>query len=67
VVSTDLSKYVRWDLVAMAVALGILFGFELLGVFTDRYVTITAIIRATLPKWARAMICGWLFYHFVVQ
>jgi hypothetical protein len=63
----DLSKYVRWDLVLMCVALAVVFGFEMLGVFTDKYVTITAIVRETVPKWARAMVCGWLFYHFVIQ
>lgn len=63
----DLSKYVRWDLILMCVALAVVFGFEMLGVFTDKYVTITAIIRATVPKWARVVAIGLLFYHFVIQ
>lgn len=62
-----LSRYVRWDLVAMLAALAVVFGFELLGVFTDRYVTITALVRLYVPRWARAMVCGWLLYHFVIQ
>ncbi|MGH9522719.1 MAG: hypothetical protein ACRD3E_09335 [Terriglobales bacterium] len=62
-----MSRFIRWDVIAMAIALGVVFGFEMLGVFTDRYVTITAIVRAYVPKWACAMVCGWLFYHFVIQ
>lgn len=61
----DVSKYVRWDIVAMCAALAVVFAFEMLGVFTDRYVTITAIIRGTMPRWARAMILGWLCWHFL--
>lgn len=65
--ATSLSKFTQWDVIALSVALAVVFGFEMLGVFTDRYVTITALVRATLPKWLRAMICGWLYYHFVIQ
>lgn len=60
-------KYVRWDLIVMSVALSVVFVFEMLGVFTARYVTITAIVRAYVPTWLRAMIGGWLYYHFVIQ
>ena len=63
----NFSKYVHWDMVAMCLALAVVFGFEMLGVFTDRYVTITAIVRQTVPLWARAMILGWLCYHFMIQ
>lgn len=63
----DFSKYLRWDLVAMCTALAVVFAFEMLGVYTDRYITITAIIRATIPRWARAMILGWLCYHFMLD
>ena len=61
------AKFVRWDVVVTIVAMAVVFGFEMLGVFTDRYVTITAVVRAVCPRWLRAMICGWLYYHFVVQ
>jgi uncharacterized membrane protein YozB (DUF420 family) len=54
-------------MIAMCLALAVVFGFEMLGVFTDRYVTITAIVRQTVPLWARAMILGWLCYHFMIQ
>lgn len=63
----DLSAYARWDLVAMGLALTVVFGFEMLGVFTDRYVTITAIVRHAIPTWARAMILGWLCWHFLIK
>lgn len=55
---------VRWDLVAMCIALGVVFGLEMLGVFGKHYVTITAIVRLQ-PKWLRAMELGWLCYHFL--
>ena len=61
-----LGKYVHWDLVAMAVAMAVIFGFEMLGVFTDKYVTITAIIRATVPIGIRLLIWAWLGYHFLL-
>ena len=61
----DFSKYVRWDMVAMCVALATVFSFELLGVFTDRYVTITAIVKQTVPLWVRAMLLGWMCWHFM--
>lgn len=62
----DAALFKRWDVVAMCVAMSIVFTLEMLGVFTNKYVTITAIVRGTVPRWARAMICGWLYYHFVV-
>jgi uncharacterized protein YjeT (DUF2065 family) len=40
----------RWDLVAMCVAMAILFVLEMLGVFGHPNVTITAIVRLT-PRW----------------
>jgi hypothetical protein len=61
----DTAKYVRWDILAMSVALAVVFTLEMLGVFTDRYVTITAIIRGYVPKWTRAMLLGWLCWHFL--
>ena len=63
----NFSRYTHWDMIVMCLALAVVFGFEMLGVFTDRYVTITAIVRQTVPLWARAMILGWLCYHFMIQ
>lgn len=54
----------RWDLIAMCVALAVVFGFEMAGVFGKDYVTITYLVRTYLPKWVAAMIWGWLGWHF---
>ena len=61
----DPSLFKRWDVIAMCAAMSIVFTLEMFGVFTNRYVTITAIVRGTVPLWARAMILGWLCYHFM--
>jgi hypothetical protein len=63
----NFSQYLRWDYLAMFLAMGILFTLEMLGIFGRHYVTITAIVRAFLPAWARAMILGWLCFHFLIQ
>jgi hypothetical protein len=57
---------IRWDYVAMCVAMGILFTLEMFGVFGKHYVTITFIIRTYMPIWARAMVWGWLGWHFLI-
>lgn len=62
-----MTQYVRWDVIALCAALAVVFVFEMLGVFTTRYVTITALVRQAVPLWARAMILGWLCYHFMIQ
>lgn len=66
-----LSKYLRWDVIAMFASIATILTFEFLGVFDPKYVTITAIVRAYVPKWARALMLGaffsWLYYHFVIQ
>lgn len=60
-------KYLRWDVVAMYLAMAVIFVFEMLGVFSPRYITITHIVREHVPLWARGMIIGWLFVHFLIQ
>lgn len=60
-----LGHYIRWDVVAMCVAMSILFTLEMFGVFTDRYITITAMVRMFIPKWVRAPLIGLLAYHFM--
>lgn len=62
-----MNQYLRWDVVAMCVALAVVFVFEMVGVFTNNYITITALVRQFVPLWARAMVLGWLCYHFMVQ
>ena len=62
----NLSIFSRWDVIAMCVALAVVFTFEMLGVFTTRYITITALVRGYMPLWVRAMVLGWMCYHFMI-
>lgn len=62
----NLVNFKHWDVVAMCVAMAIVFGFEMMGVFGHKYITITALVRMYMPKWVRAMILGWLVYHFMI-
>ena len=64
---TPLSSFHHWDVVALCAALAVVFGFEMLGVLTTHYITITAIVRTYMPFWMRAMILGWMCYHFMIQ
>lgn len=50
----------------MCLALSVVFAFEMLGISSDQYVTITSLARAYLPLWLRSMILGWLVYHFTI-
>lgn len=59
------SQFVRWDTVSITIAIAILVVLELLGVFNDRYVTITYLVRTFIPLPARAAIIGWMWYHFM--
>jgi hypothetical protein len=63
----SVSKFPQWNLTVMYVLFAVIFGFEMLGVFNSHFVTITAIIRDFIPRWARWMILGWMTYHFGVQ
>lgn len=62
-----LRDFRRWDLIVMLSLFGALFTFEMLGVFKQNFVTITEILCNTVPKWARAMVLGWLTYHFLIE
>ena len=57
----------RWDELAMYISLGIVFGLEMAGVFGKNYITITALVRAYIPIWLRAMFAGWIVYHFLID
>lgn len=50
----------------MCVALALVFGLEMVGVFNPNFVTITAICRSFIPRWLRFMVCLWLTWHMVV-
>jgi hypothetical protein len=60
----DVDLFRRWDVIAMCLAMAILFVLEMLGVFTDQYITITAIVRSQ-PAWLLWMEWGWLGWHFL--
>lgn len=62
-----LKMFYRWDVIAMLVSLAVVLGFELLGVFTTRYVTITFFVRTYFPKWFLSMVWGWLGWHFIFR
>lgn len=61
-----MSSFAKWNLIFWAVAFSVVLVMELLGVFDSHFATITALTRKFVPLWARAMICGWVCYHFVV-
>ena len=63
----NFSQYFRADYIGMFVAMSILLVLEMLGVFGHKYVTITAIVRAYMPMWVRAMVWGWLGLHFIFK
>jgi membrane-bound acyltransferase YfiQ involved in biofilm formation len=56
-----------WDKIFWIVVLGAAFTLEFLGIFKPGEATLTRLICNTLPAWLRAMILGWLFYHFLLQ
>lgn len=62
-----LTKFAHWDVAALLVAMLIVFVLEMMGVFGKQYVTITAVIRTYVPMWARAMILGWMMFHFLID
>jgi membrane associated rhomboid family serine protease len=59
------SRFHHWDVVALLAAMAVVFGFEMLGIFNPNYCTITALVRAYFPRWLRAMLLGWLCWHFL--
>lgn len=63
----SLSTFHHWDIVAMLLSLGVVLGFEMLGIFTDRYVTITWLTRTYIPRWILAAVWGWLGWHFLIR
>ena len=60
-----LSAFHHWDVVALCVAMAVVFVFEMVGVFRTDYVTITYLVRSYMPFWMRAMILGWMWWHFM--
>lgn len=63
----NLRDSARWDVLVVAILMGGLTLFELLGVFGQHMVTITDIIKAYLPIPLRIMVLSWLVWHFFVS
>lgn len=57
----------HWDLIVMFVMLGLIFTFEMLGVFSPKMITITQIIKDFVPIPCRVMILAWLVWHFLIS
>lgn len=62
-----LKQFVRWDVLLLLALGAAIFVLEILGIVNPRFATITALIRASIPRWARWMILGWLMFHFGVE
>jgi membrane-bound acyltransferase YfiQ involved in biofilm formation len=60
-------NYPEWNKILWYVVLAVAFGLEFLGIFAPGKATLTRLICAAIPAWLRAMILGWLFYHFLLQ
>ena len=58
--------FAKWDVILLFLSIAVVLCFEILGVFGKQYVTITEIVRTYIPAWVRAMVLGWMVYHFVV-
>jgi len=61
------AAFANWNLYLWLALFCLTLTIELLGIFhghTDT--TLTYLIRTTVPAWARAMILGWLVYHFLI-
>jgi hypothetical protein len=57
----------HWDLIVMFVLMGLMFVFEMLGVFSPRLVTITQLVKDFVPIPCRVMVLAWLVWHFFVS
>lgn len=57
----------HWDLIVMFSLFAAVFVFELMGVFSPKMITITAIIKDFVPIPCRVMILSWLVWHFLIS
>jgi hypothetical protein len=61
------APYSGWNLYLWLVLFILTFTNEMLGVLWGRHdVTLTYLIRNSIPAWGRAMILGWLVWHFLI-
>jgi hypothetical protein len=61
-------KIATWNLAVWCVTLTIALTLEMLGIFKGgNDTTLTSLTCRVIPVYARAMILGWLCYHFLIQ
>jgi len=60
-------QFHHWDVVAILLSVAVVTGFEFLGVFTARYITLTHLIKQFIPMPCRIMILAWLWWHFAIS
>jgi hypothetical protein len=58
--------WLGWDKAAWCVVIAAALGLEFFGIFDPIGATLTRLICATIPAWGRAMLLGWLCYHFLI-
>jgi uncharacterized membrane protein YozB (DUF420 family) len=65
--SEKFARFASWNLDLWFALFALTLAVELLGIFGGRQdATLTYLIRNTVPAWLRAMILGWLVYHFLI-
>lgn len=60
-------NFPAWNRVLWLCVIALAFALEFLGIFNTREATLTQLIKETLPAPFRAMVLGWLCYHFLIQ
>lgn len=57
----------HWDVLAWCLVLLAAIVLEVVGLIRPQEATLSALIRSTVPIWGRAMILGWLGWHFLLE
>jgi len=56
-----------WNKIMWGAIFALFLAFETLGLFDRSEATLTGLICSTVPGYIRAMLIGWLAYHFLIQ
>lgn len=62
-----LGQFARWNVIVWFATLIVVLGLELIGIWVQNFLTLTELIQMYIPLWLRAIIIGWLAWHFLVQ
>jgi hypothetical protein len=64
----------HWDSILFLICFGVIFVLEVLSVYGCRLgcyscdrATISYLVFRFIPRWLRAMLLGWLAFHFLVE